>query len=231
MKKYAVIVAGGSGSRMGGGIPKQFRSLWQRPVLWWSMKAFHDEDPSTRLILVLPENYIDLWQSLFSTLPEEEKIPHKVVAGGNSRTESVKNGLSLCEEEDSMVAVHDGARPLVRPSLISKGWETAERSGAALPVVPVTDSLREVDGGFSKAVNRDRYVGVQTPQVFVTGLLKEAYRKAGNQTFTDDATAVENLGREVTLFEGEPTNIKITNPKDMAVATVLMSNDTCNGDG
>ena len=224
MRKYAVIVAGGSGTRMGGGMPKQFRPLCNRPVLWWSMKAFHDEDPQTRLILVLPREFITLWQDFYTSLPHEDHFAHEIATGGASRTESVKNGLQLIEfEEDALVAVHDGARPLVTASLISKGWDTARKYNAAVPAVPVTDSLRCVESYPSVAVDRDKYVAVQTPQVFRVDLLKEAYRKAGDQTFSDDASAVENLGREVTLFEGEGSNIKITNPKDMAVAETLLS--------
>lgn len=237
MQKYAVIVAGGSGSRMGGGIPKQFRTISSRPVVWWSMKAFHDEDPETRLILVLPKDFISLWRDFFSTLPEEDRFPHETVAGGNSRTESVRNGLDLVDIEESMVAVHDGARPLVSPSTISKGWEAAQKLKAAIPVVPVIDSLRKIesrkkiDSPDSKedlrllrsvSVDRSDYVAVQTPQVFLSRLLKEAYAAAHEKNFTDDASVVESYGHPVALFEGDPENIKITNPKDMAIAAILM---------
>ena len=118
MKKNVVIVAGGSGTRMGGGIPKQFRSLCGRPVLWWSMKAFHDEDAGTRLIVVLPQDFITLWNDFFSSLPEKERFAHEIVAGGASRSESVRNGLSLVEDKESLVAVHYGARPLVSREII-----------------------------------------------------------------------------------------------------------------
>lgn len=222
MKKYAVIVAGGSGSRMGGGMPKQFRSLCGRPVLWWSLKAFHEADPSTRLITVLPREFISLWSDFYESLPDSEKFAHEVVAGGESRTDSVKNGLALVLDPEALVAVHDGARPLVKPQTISKGWKTAEEYGSAIPVVAVTDSLRYVEEYPSRAVNRDNFRAVQTPQVFKVEILKEAYQKAGSTTFTDDAAAVENLGMEVVLFEGDHDNIKITHGKDLAVATVLM---------
>lgn len=220
-----MIVAGGAGSRMGGGMPKQFRNLCGRPVLWWSMKAFHEENPSTHQILVLPEEFISLWNDFFSSLPEAERYPHQVVAGGSTRSESVKNGLSLIDECDSLVAVHDGARPLVTQCLIAKGWEKANKDGAAIPVVAVTDSLRVLKNSGSENVDRSQYVAVQTPQVFKTGLLKEAYTKTGDKTFTDDASVVENYGKPVALFEGDPDNFKITNPKDMAIATVLMGKD------
>ena len=226
MKKNAVIVAGGSGTRMGGGIPKQFRSLCGHPVLWWSMKAFHDEDPGVNLILVLPEEFVSLWKDFFSKLPQEESFPHIIVTGGKSRSESVRNGLSAIEDDDSLVAVHDGARPLVSKETIASGWAVALENGAAIPVIPVTDSLRIIsDDVLSKSVNREDYRVVQTPQVFKTSLLKEAYKKAGSGSFSDDATVVENMGHNISLFPGQPDNIKITNPKDLAVATVLMGND------
>lgn len=226
MKKNAVIVAGGSGTRMGGGIPKQFRSLCGHPVLWWSMKAFHDEDPGVTLILVLPEEFVSLWKDFFSNLPQEESFPHIIVTGGKSRSESVRNGLSAIEDDDSLVAVHDGARPLVNKKTIASGWAVASENGAAIPVIPVIDSLRIIsDDVLSKSVNREDYRVVQTPQVFKTSLLKEAYIKAGSVSFSDDATVVENMGHNISLFPGQPDNIKITNPKDLAVATVLMGND------
>ena len=222
MRKNAVIVAGGSGTRMGGGIPKQFRSLCGRPVLWWSMKAFHDEDPGTRLIIVLPKDFIGLWNDFYTSLPEKEQFSHEVVAGGESRSESVTHGLALIEDKDSLVAIHDGARPLVSSEMISKGWIAAEKYGAAIPVVAVTDSLRKISEEGNEAVDRNVYKAVQTPQVFKSSLLKDAYRIAENRTFTDDASVVENAGYKVNLFEGNPDNIKITNPKDLAIAAVIM---------
>ena len=225
MLTYAVIVAGGSGTRMGGGIPKQFRSLCGHPVLWWSMKAFHQANPDTRIILVLPKEFISLWNDFFSSLPAEERFEHISTAGGKNRAESVMNGLSLIENDNSLVAVHDGARPLVKPQIIAKGWETAESSGAAIPVIPVTDSLRKICNGGSKTVNRSEFVAVQTPQVFKTSVLKEAYKNGVDGSFTDDASVVENVGIKVSLFDGSPENMKITNPKDLAIAAVLMETD------
>lgn len=222
MKQYAVIVAGGSGTRMGSSIPKQFLSLKGHPVLWWSLKAFHDENPDTEIILVLPADFIDLWKDFFTSQKSEEQFPHKIVAGGSSRTESVRNGLSAVENEDSLVAVHDGARPLVSGRMISQGWASAEASGAAIPVVAVTDSLRKIEGEGSVAVDRNEFVAVQTPQVFKTGILKDAYRKAGSKVFSDDASVVEAAGCKISLYDGDVVNMKITNPKDMAIASVIM---------
>lgn len=211
---------------MGGGIPKQFRNLCGRPVLWWSMKAFKDENPATDIILVLPENFISLWNDLFSSLPQCDRFHHRVAKGGSSRSQSVKNGLDMISDEDSLVAVHDGARPLVNTRIIAEGWGLAEKKGAAIPAVPLTDSIRFLEGAGSKSVDRNSYVAVQTPQVFNASLLKKAYNKAGEASFTDDAAVVENAGHSVALFEGSRENIKVTNPLDMDIATLLLDKDS-----
>lgn len=210
---------------MGGEIPKQFRSLCGRPVLWWSMKAFKDEDPATHLILVLPEEFVSLWNDFFLTLPEEERFHHEIAKGGKTRGESVQNGLSLVDD-DSIVAIHDAARPLVSPLIISSGWDKLKNEVAVIPAVPVTDSLRFIKNTEeSEGVNRDLYVAVQTPQIFKTSLLKEAYKEAGDKVFSDDAAVMENAGYHVALYPGSYDNMKITNPKDMAIASVLMGKD------
>lgn len=223
MKKYAIIVAGGCGTRLGGDLPKQFQSLKGRPVLWWAMKAFHDEDPATQIILVLNKDYFDVWERLFNSLPEEERILHKVCRGGQSRTESVKNGLSLVPKaEDVLVAVHDAARPLVNPEMISGGWEAGAAYGAAVPAVPVTDSLRKISGGGSEAVDRSDYVAVQTPQVFKATVLKNAYDANPDAVFSDDASATEAAGHKTALYKGSPRNMKVTNPGDIEIACLLL---------
>lgn len=223
MDKYAIIVAGGEGTRIGGALPKQFREVAGRPLLWWSMKAFHDDDPATRIILVLHSGFIGLWKELLLSLPEEERFLHEIVTGGSSRTASVKNGLSLVADDgDSLVAVHDAARPLVSAALISRGWKTAGQAGGAVPVVPVTDSLRRLCEDGSEAVDRSGYVAVQTPQVFRASLLKQAYGKNPDAVYSDDATAFEAAGLRPALFEGNPQNIKVTNPGDIEIATLLV---------
>lgn len=235
VEKYAVIVAGGSGTRLGGDLPKQFQSLGGRPVLWWSMKAFHDEDLSTRIILVLNKDFIGVWKSIYDVLPEEDRFPFDIALGGDSRTRSVQNGLSLVPDSaDVLVAIHDGARPLVTPSMISDGWQAASTYGAAIPVIPVTDSLRQLSPpcspadstglSASHAVDRNNYVAVQTPQVFKASVLKEAYAANPSQVFTDDASAAEAVGYTPFLFKGAPHNIKVTNPGDIEMATLFLSN-------
>lgn len=223
MQQFAVIVAGGSGTRMGGGLPKQFRPLCGRPVLWWSMKAFKDENPETEIILVLPHDFISLWKEIIDSLPEEERFRHLIAEGGKIRSDSVKNGLDLINNNESLVAIHDGARPLVNKKIISDGWINAKNNGAAIPVIPVTDSLRKVEKDKkSHSVDRNGFVAVQTPQVFKTSLLKGAFNLTEDNSFTDEASLVESVGNEVVMFEGSNENLKITNPKDLEIATVLM---------
>ncbi len=223
MKKYAVIVAGGTGSRLGGGLPKQFRQIDGRPMVWWSMKAFKEADSSTNIILVIHPDYVGAWKELYGSMPEECRIFHQIVGGGASRTESVINGLSLIpDDSDCFVAVHDAARPLVSPEMISRGWNAVKESGAVVPVIPVTDSLRLITDGESKAVDRSKYVAVQTPQVFDARLLKDVYKKSGGKIFSDDASAVEAAGYKVCLYEGSTDNIKVTNPGDIEATTLRM---------
>lgn len=219
MEKYAVIVAGGSGLRAGGPLPKQFQELAGRPMLWWAMDAFRREDPETRIILVVNGDYISLWNKLYGSLPEADKIPCRVCRGGASRPESVARGLQLVGQEAALVAVHDAARPLVSTELIARGWEAAMRSGAAVPVVAVADSLRMLSNAGSEPVDRSRYVAVQTPQVFRSSVLLDAYRSVADYSgFTDDASLVEAAGHQVALFDGDPVNVKITHPGDAALA-------------
>lgn len=224
MKKYAVIVAGGEGNRAGGVIPKQFQLICGIPMLWWSVRAFYLEDSETEIIIVMHPGFFDEWDLIYNNLPEEDKIiSPKIVCGGRTRAESVKNGLMSVEyTEDSYVAVHDAARPLVTVNLIRRGWEKALESRAAIPAIPETDTLRKLDGVGSVMVPRKDYVRVQTPQMFKSCLLKEAYSKVPLDDKTDDASVIEAFGENVDLFEGDSTNIKVTNPEDFKIAEVLM---------
>lgn len=224
MKKTVVIVAGGSGTRAGGDVPKQFQTLFGRPVLWWSMKAFRDESPDCRIIVVMHPGFFDLWDILCDEIPAEDRIGHETVCGGRSRCESVKNGLMAIDSDyTGLVAVHDAARPLVDSALISRGWEAAERHGAAVPAVAVADSLRRLTPQGSESVRRSDFVAVQTPQVFGFPLLWQAYSRDDFSGFTDDASVVEAAGAKITLFDGSPDNFKITNPSDLGFAGVVLS--------
>ncbi len=222
--KYVVIVAGGEGLRAGGGIPKQFRMLGGEPVLWKSVKSFYKEDNKVKIIIVLHPSYVNLWKELYAGLPDEEKgIKPEIALGGISRAESVRNGLELIpENEQSYVAVHDAARPLVSEEMISRGWQAAIEAGAAVPYYEMTDSIRELTPEGSKSVDRSHFVRVQTPQVFQTRLLKNAYSKGITPQMTDDASVYEAAGGKVSLYKGEASNIKITNPSDIKIAEILL---------
>lgn len=218
-ERYAIIVAGGRGLRMGGELPKQFLPLSGKPVLMRTLELFEGE--VSRIILVLPEDHIPFWQELCQKY--HFTLPHTVALGGETRFHSVRSGLSHLPQA-GLVAVHDGVRPLSSRALIRRSFEEAERSGAALPACPVTDSLRlRQDEGKSEAVDRSRYVAVQTPQSFDLGRLQQAYEQAYSPLFTDDASVYEaaSLG-SITLIDGEETNIKLTTPRDLLLAELLL---------
>lgn len=214
-------MAGGSGSRFGSTVPKQFVTLDGKPVLMHTIKAFHDFDNSMEIIVALPPEHITLWQDLCRQ--HSFRIKHTITEGGDNRFESVRNALSKINCADGTVAIHDGARPLVTEGIIRAGFETAEMCGTAIPVVPVTDSIRQLDRQGSHSVNRDSLVAVQTPQVFNLKLIKEAYTTEYSPLFTDDASVVEFHGTGVTLYEGNPENIKITRPVDLRIAEAILA--------
>ncbi|MGE0560297.1 MAG: 2-C-methyl-D-erythritol 4-phosphate cytidylyltransferase [Flavobacteriales bacterium] len=223
MHKYAIIVAGGKGERMGQNIPKQFLELAGKPILVHTIEKFYNTFPEIKIILALPENQIDFWEELCYKYGFT-KIPHQIVAGGKTRFNSVKNALALVKNE-GVVAVHDGVRPLVSAATITNCFEQAEKSGTAIPVVDVVDSLRFVSKQeqTNKAVARSCYKNVQTPQCFKSELLLKAYQQAFDETFTDDASVVEKLGHSIELVQGNIENIKITSPIDLIVAEALLS--------
>ena len=224
-RKYAVIVAGGAGLRAGGEVPKQFQMLEGLPVVWWSIKAFYDEDPDVKIIVVLHPGFFDLWDILYSELPREiQKIEVELVCGGISRLESVKNGISRVDtkDDDALIAVHDAARPLITTEMITRGWRMAAEKGCAVPVMPMSDSLRELTADGSVAVDRSRYVRVQTPQIFKVRELQEAYGQALTDRMTDDASVMESAGHSIYLYEGEEANFKITKPVDFILASALL---------
>lgn len=214
-QRAAIIVAGGSGSRMGGPIPKQFLLLKGRPLLSWTIEAFHRFDPGMPIIVALPEGQIPVWKAL--CIGHGFNVPHEVVAGGAERFHSVRNGLAAVRDA-SVVAVHDGVRPCVSTTLIDRCFAAAEEHGAAIPVVPISSSVREVDGDASRPIDRSRLRAVQTPQCFRTVLLRKAFELPFDPAFTDEATLVERDSTKVFLVEGEERNVKVTTPMDMQVA-------------
>ena len=218
MAEFVVIVAGGKSTRMGSDVSKQFLKLRGVPVIIHSIKAFQKYSSGIHIIVVLPYGVDDRW----AEIAEEFKIDATICTGGDSRFSSVKNGLELLGDE-GLVAIHDAARPLVSPALISKCFLAAAREGNAIPVIPLTDSIRELSNEASRPADRSRFRLVQTPQVFEVSLIKKAYEQAFRSSFTDDATVAEAYGAKIHLVEGENKNIKITTKEDMLIAEALES--------
>lgn len=219
MKLYALIVAGGSGKRMGADIPKQYLELAGKPVLMHTLERFKNFDNSIEIITVLPENQLRFWADLQKKY--SFNIPHTLVKGGKTRFFSVRNGLTFVDEP-SLVAIHDGVRPFVSIGTIKRCFATAEKEGNAIPVIPPSDALRMLSDNGSTPINRLMVRRVQTPQVFNTGLIKKAYLQEYRPEFTDDATVLESTGIKINLVEGNGENIKITTPEDLIMSTALL---------
>ena len=220
MKRYAIIVAGGKGLRMGGELPKQFIPIKGRPVLMRTRDTFHACDESIQIILVLPRDHQDYWRELCAQY--QFAVPHRIADGGATRFHSVQNGLSLVDAPEALVAVHDGVRPFVSHEVISRCYAEAEARGAVVPVIPVVETVRQLVGEGSVTVDRNAYRLVQTPQTFRATLLRRAYEQPYTDAFTDDASVVEALGEAVTLVDGNRENIKLTTPFDLIVAKALV---------
>jgi len=219
MKKYAIIVAGGKGLRMKSDIPKQFMLLNMRPVLMRTIRCFYEADKDICIIVVLPENQFLYWTKL--CIEYNFDIPHKIVKGGTERFFSVKNAIEITDKK-SVIAIHDGVRPLVDSCTILNCFAEASKKGSAIPVIPLTDSIRKVTPNSSVALNRSEYCLVQTPQTFVGKIIHEAYELDFDTCFTDDASVVESMGREIYLVNGNSKNIKITNSHDLRIAELLL---------
>ena len=216
MKKIALIVAGGKGERMNADIPKQFLLLNDLPILMHTLNAFTDFD---KRILVLPQSQIENWKTLCGEY--NFALKHMLVAGGINRFGSVKNGLRKVDE-GSIVAIHDGVRPLISKNLTNKLIATTKKGIGVVPVVSVKDSLRKVDGNNSKAVSRSSLYKVQTPQCFFASTIKDAYKQNFSLFFTDDASVLESNGGKIIAILGEEKNIKITTKEDLRIAEVFM---------
>jgi 2-C-methyl-D-erythritol 4-phosphate cytidylyltransferase len=227
MKKFAVIVAGGAGVRMGGALPKQFLLVHGRPVLWHTLSVFLAAYADLEIVLVLPAEHMEAGRAVVDALSTEaghalpDALPAssriRLVAGGPTRFDSVRNGLELVAG-NALIAVHDGVRCLVSVDLVRRCFEQAERLGSAVPVVDCGDSVRLVRVEGSEPIDRSHVKLVQTPQTFRGSLLLRAYEAAAGVSFTDDATVVEASGVAVHLIEGERANIKITLPIDLVIA-------------
>lgn len=225
-----IVVAGGKGQRMGGNMPKQFQLLCSRPVLMVTLERLYALDNTLKIILVLPQEHLGLWDEL--CIKYNFTIPVTVTIGGNTRFHSVQNGLSVigdcCDADDALVAVHDAVRPFVSQRVLDEAYREAWNNGAAIPMIELQDSLRHIIGGegASETVPRDRYRLVQTPQVFRLSLLRRAYEQRYIEAFTDDASVVEALGERVFAVEGNRENIKLTTPFDMMIAKTIVECST-----
>lgn len=220
MKKYAIIVAGGSGMRMGGDLPKQFISIGGSPILMHTIRKFYDFDKTMKIILVLPKDQIKYWESLCEQYNFD--VEHQLTGGGSTRFYSVKNGLTLVKDENALVGIHDGVRPFVSQRTIDNCFRQASFTGNAIPVIEAYESVRISDEEGNRAIDRNTVKLVQTPQVFLFEQLKAAYTQSYQPFFTDDASVVEEAGYDISLAEGNRENIKITTPFDLKIAEALL---------
>lgn len=222
-KKAVIIVAGGTGTRMELKTAKQFLDIGGKPILIHTFEAFATYDPSMQFILVLYPALKNEWKKIIET--HQFNLPHEIVDGGEERFHSVKNGLQALSNTVEVVAIHDAVRPFVSQETIQKCMDAAQEYGAAIPVLPVTDTIREIDGTTSNTLPRHRLVAVQTPQCFKTRIVKTAYQTPFSSGFTDDASVVEATNHPIQLVTGNRTNVKITTREDLVIGEALMTMD------
>ena len=218
-KQAVIFVAGGTGTRMGRPLPKQFLTLNNTPILIHTLRNFFSFNHNFEMIVVMHHDYISFWKDLclqFEDVPE-----HTVVAGGEERFHSVKNGIEAVTSDVQHIAIHDAVRPLVSHETLTRCFNALNEHNAVVPAIPINDSIREVHGILNKSVDRSLYKRIQTPQCFESTMLKEAYSKPFSSLFTDDASVVEANGHSVFLVEGNLENIKITSPIDLIVGESL----------
>lgn len=218
-KEYAVIVAGGKGTRIRSTLPKQFLELQGVPILMHTLNAFYRYSSDINIILVLPEDDFSTWTTLCKK--HNFRKPHVLQKGGETRFQSVKNGLALIDS-DGLVAVHDGVRPLVSEDIIAASFRLASVHQSAVAAVRLKESIRMTDQDNTKAVDRSKFRLIQTPQTFQISILKKAYELKEDANLTDDASVVEKSGHIISLFEGSYENIKITTPEDLVIADALL---------
>lgn len=217
---YAVIVAGGAGNRMKSSIPKQFLLLNEKPILHHTIKAFQQNMNDLKIILVLPQEFLTHQEYINSLADDYSNI--KLVAGGNTRFQSVKNGLDTINTEDGIVFIHDGVRPFINKKLLDNCLFQAQEKGNAIPCVLIKDSLRIANQSGNEYVNRENFRAIQTPQTFKISLIKKAFEQDYNESFTDEATVLETIGEKINLIEGMDENIKITTPFDLQLAAIII---------
>jgi len=216
MQKVALIVAGGKGKRMNADIPKQFLILNGTPILMLTLKKFSHFE---KIFLVLPSTQFEYWQELCNTYNFKQQ--HTLVPGGITRFHSVKNGLDRIAD-NTIVAIHDGVRPLISTSLINNLVTETKSGYGVIPVIPINDSIRKVEGENSAPVDRSNLFKVQTPQCFLSTDIQKAYRQDFSDTFTDDSSVYEANGGKINTLLGEDKNLKITTEEDLKIASILI---------
>jgi 2-C-methyl-D-erythritol 4-phosphate cytidylyltransferase len=219
-ERFVIIVAGGMGKRMKSGLPKQFLKLANKPVMLHTLNVFHEFDKKLKIIIVLHSDYFDMWNSIC----EEYlcTVPHEVIKGGETRFDSVKNGLEAIKSDNGFVAIHDAVRPLVSIDTISRCFNSAMKYGNALPAISPNESVRIIVAGENKSIDRKKIYLIQTPQVFSISRIKEAYKQKYKPEFTDDATVFETLGEKINIVKGDILNIKLTTSIDMEFAETVL---------
>ena len=215
-----IIVAGGTGTRMGTQLPKQFLILGGEPILARTINTIHEALPAAEIVVVMAEQYVELWRNLAARF---EVARHKITIGGKERFYSVKNGIAALSEGVRTIAVHDAVRPLATKKMIIRLILEAEKHSAVIPVVAPVDSYRIIEGDTSRIINRAELRMVQTPQVFAAEALRKAYEQEFSELFTDDASVMEAAGHTIKLCEGEQQNIKITRPEDITIAEAIIA--------
>ena len=216
MKKIALIVAGGKGERMSSKVPKQFLKLKKLPILMHTIKKFSHFE---KILLVLPKNQFRLWNTLCEKVNFNQS--YTLVEGGKTRFESVKNGLAKISEL-SIIAIHDGVRPLVSKNLITKLITKTKKGTGIVPIIPINNSILKVEEKNSTYIDRHNLYQVQTPQCFISADIKAAYQQKFSKKFTDDASVLKNNGLTITTILGERKNLKITTKEDLKIAKIFM---------
>jgi 2-C-methyl-D-erythritol 4-phosphate cytidylyltransferase len=220
MQEYVIIVAGGSGSRMKSDMPKQFLPVNGLPILMHTIFAFRRYSKDLNIILVLPKAHFNFWDNLCTQYAFDEH--YALVAGGSTRFDSVKSGLNSIQDQDALVAVHDGVRPVISREIISESFTKALEHGSAVVSVPLKDSIREVTQAGNKALDRVHFQLIQTPQTFRLDWMRQAFAKDYDPSFTDCASVVESQGFPIHLIPGSYENIKITTPEDLRWAEIYL---------
>jgi len=218
---YAIIVAGGQGTRMGTETPKQFLKIKNKEIILHTIDAFLNAIPEAQLIIVHPSAHLQQMQDF--TQQVSSMHPIQLVAGGATRFDSVKNGLACIPHEAGIVLIHDGVRPIISASLIKNCIQQAQEKGSAIPAVSLVDSIRKVSNQKNESIDRNTLVAIQTPQTFQVALIKRAFKQDYQDSFTDDASVVNAMQEPVYLIEGERYNIKITTPEDLIIAEALLN--------